>query len=240
MFKAMNYVGGSFSSRFGIYDDSRESNNLHAWVAAEDRDRVLRRLRDGEVDWRGATALADDRGYTLSGPRSEGGNWEGRWTEVHEPSIDDPTAPDASPVPEPVTREQHDAVVAELNATIERLTAENARLGSPITDTKDARLTAIWERAAEVAENEGFCPEYERLANGLGIPGRSRLYRGIVTVRFNVYSYATDTSDDSAARTMEENVRERLRDTLTTGGYGEGDISHLDFEGVEAEDVSVY
>jgi len=112
-----------------------------------------------------------------------------------------------------------------------------------ISDVADERLSPIWERAAEAATEAGFCSEYEKLCDILGIPGRERLYRGVVEVRFNVYAYATATNADDAEEEITNTVRERLTEIATEDPYSshdDGSVSHLDVTDVGAEQVEVY
>lgn len=44
-------------------------------------------------------------------------------------------------------------------------------------EINDPRVAWIWEAAATAADEEGFCPEYERLAARLGVPGRVHKFR---------------------------------------------------------------
>ncbi len=234
MFTAIDYNRPDrFDAIYGIRDTDRTV--FAAYVNREDRDRNLRGLRTGSLSWSAAVADSYQRHeYSLDG------FWTGEWVQVHVPDVDDPTAADASPVADTVTREAHEAQVAELRATVERLTSQLADARAPITDVNDERLAPMWERAASVAEDEGFCPEYERLANGLGIPGRERTYRGIVTVTFNVYAYARSTMADEAREAMEQNVSDAVRNIASTDYGTDGAITHVDFQQVDSEDVNVY
>ena len=132
--------------------------------------------------------------------------------------------------------------VADLKRRVASLTERLATAQEPITDVSDERLTPIWDRAAEKATEEGFCPEYERITEALGIPGRERSYRGVVTIQFNVYAYATARGPEEAGEAMKASVREQLRESaIGSGDYGnDGDTTHLDFEDVEVEDVNPY
>ena len=183
----------------------------------QDRDRIL------------ASVNAGDLSRWLPEWRSDenGGNWYSppRWEQ-----------PDAEQPAE-------DPELVRLRSEVERLQRELSAAREPITDVNDERLTPIWDKAAEAAEENGFCPEYDKLANSLGIPGRERLYRGVVEVRFNVYAYARSRVADDAADEMEQAVREAVRNLATVNdweGRSDGDISHVDFNSSEVSDVSVY
>lgn len=41
----------------------------------------------------------------------------------------------------------------------------------------DPRIMWIWEDAGKVADNNGYCPTYDKLAEELGAPGRERTYK---------------------------------------------------------------
>ncbi len=115
----------------------------------------------------------------------------------------------------------------------ESLTATVSRLSEPITDVTDERLAPIWDRAAEAAQDEGFCPEYDRLCDRLGIPGRERQYRGVVKVSLDFYAYATARGENAATDLIEEEVADNLLGLLS-------EYDSVDIREVEATDVSVY
>lgn len=241
MYHAVNYSGGSFEPAYGIYDDSRNNHNLHAYDTAELRNDVLARLRDGSYAWDiSARAAARERDYALFSLDNQS-NWQGQWSPVDEPVEPADTyarIEQGASVLSPSTQElaqRVDEQARELELLRERLATASA----PITDTSDERLAPIWERAAEVAEENGFCSEYELLTNGLGIPGRPRTYRGIVRVQFNVYAYADGTSAYEAGEAMEQRLREAVAE-LRTDTRVDGSISHVDIDNTTVDDVEVY
>ena len=192
--------------------------------SAAARDGILAGLRDGTLSWAAATASAFERHEF-----TPAAHWTGTWSEVD----------DATPVPDPIDA-RVEAMQRELDAAREQLRV--ARL--PITDVMDERLTPIWDKAAEAAEENGFCSEYDKLCDSLGIPGRVRLYRGVVTVTLNVYAYAEARNADDAGDLMEQRLRERVRDELATeGGYDsheDGSVTHVDINSSEYESVDIY
>lgn len=209
--------------RYAIRDTGAVANgpDVQLFGSEQERDAALARY-EAEPEWFRGELNSPEHGGTWGNPPV----WE-------EPAAD-PT--------DTVTGAQHAAVVAELNATIERLTAQLAAAHAPISDVTDDRLMPIWDAAALAAQDEGFCSEYDRLANRLGIPGRERLYRGTVSVTFNVYSYATARGAEDAQEAMEQQVRDALDNLPIShyGGFEDGSISHLDIDEVSTDDVDIY
>lgn len=50
---------------------------------------------------------------------------------------------------------------------------------------EDPRVLHIWEKAHRIATTQGFCQEYDRIAEALGIPELAIDYSGSVTVNFS-------------------------------------------------------
>lgn len=129
------------------------------------------------------------------------------------------------------------------SAERDRLSRQLEYARAEITDVADERLRPIWDQAAEAATREGFCPEYDRLCASLGIPGRARLYRGVVNVTLNLYAYAESRDPGVAEIEMMERVRDRLAALETEDRHEEhenGSISHVDVESIDAENVTVF
>lgn len=206
--------------QYGLTRDDREHDSLIYWPTREARDEAATRAVD---DW------PFDR-YQYS----RDGGWEIPWQP-------DPGEPPEVQALREALRQAEEQVVqarAESNRWREQAQAE-------IHDASDERLRPIWEQAAQAASDEGFCPEYDRLCAQLGIPGRPRLYRGVVNVRFNVYAYEMATDPDIAQETMEENMRERIeawREDIVGNSYEHesGDITHFDVDSIDSESVDVY
>src|SRR3546814_7274264 len=81
-----------------------------------------------------------------------------------------------------MARTQADLVAAEARAadlalTVERQQREIERLPLPLTNAADDRLAAIWERGEQIANDEGFCSEYDRLVEAIGGTPRERDFR---------------------------------------------------------------
>lgn len=59
--------------------------------------------------------------------------------------------------------------------------------GSPNIEAKDPRVAHIWRKAARIATSAGFCTEYDRIADALGLPEVEFDYEGSVSVRVSAY-----------------------------------------------------
>jgi hypothetical protein len=59
--------------------------------------------------------------------------------------------------------------------------------GSPDIEPKDPRVAHIWRKAARIATAAGFCTEYDRIADALGLPEVEFDYSGYVSVRVSAY-----------------------------------------------------
>ncbi len=73
------------------------------------------------------------------------------------------------------------------NAEAEKDRAWASVNGSPDIDAKDPRVAHIWRKAARIATGAGFCTEYDRIADALGIPEVEFDYSGYVSVRVSAY-----------------------------------------------------
>ena len=51
----------------------------------------------------------------------------------------------------------------------------------------DPRVAHIWRKASRIATNAGFCTEYDRIADALGLPEVEFDYYGTVSVRMSAY-----------------------------------------------------
>lgn len=215
-----------------------------------------------------ATALAEYRaGKSWRADwRSEfnGGSWQNPIVWDAEPVMPDPDAEFGELVNEMRTmgdvdktrklrelveaRRDAERTVTELreamDAQRDRWTESLRQAQAPISDAADERLAPIWELAAQAADDNGFCPEYEKLCDSLGIPGRPRLRRGVVEVTLNVYAYAMGATEEEAHEAMERQVRERLESEVHTedrySNHDDGSISHVDITSVDTSDVEVY
>jgi hypothetical protein len=59
--------------------------------------------------------------------------------------------------------------------------------GSEDIDPKDPRVAHIWRKASRIATSAGFCTEYDRIADALGLPEIEFDYEGSVSVRVSAY-----------------------------------------------------
>jgi len=75
--------------------------------------------------------------------------------------------------------------VREAEASAERAWASVN--GSPDIEAKDPRVAHIWRKAARIATAAGFCTEYDRIADALGLPEVEFDYDGSVSVRVSAY-----------------------------------------------------
>lgn len=57
--------------------------------------------------------------------------------------------------------------------------------GSGPLEPSDPRIMHVWEKAHRIATSEGFCQEYDKIAEGLGVPDMEMDYSGEVTVTFS-------------------------------------------------------
>jgi hypothetical protein len=59
--------------------------------------------------------------------------------------------------------------------------------GGENIDPKDPRVAHIWRKASRIATSAGFCTEYDRIADALGLPEVEFDYDGSVSVRVSAY-----------------------------------------------------
>jgi hypothetical protein len=89
-----------------------------------------------------------------------------------------------------VTRAEERATRAEERARESQVEQERAWAsvnGSPDIEPKDPRVAHIWRKAARIATAAGFCTEYDRIADALGLPEVEFDYDGSVSVRVSAY-----------------------------------------------------
>lgn len=100
----------------------------------------------------------------------------------------------------------------DLTARVESLTARvNSLANDQITDGGDPRLIEFWENAAEKAESEGYCSEYDRMADLLGGIPRRREYSHRVAVTFSIWVTSSGRDEDDAAEDIDgETVMEQI------------------------------
>lgn len=111
-----------------------------------------------------------------------------------------------------------------------------------ITDASDPRLREIWKRAAAVAAAEGYCPEYDRIAQQIGAPTREELNppaptpvlaRFTVTLRVPAFTYTQDVDLPTDVPVPQDQVRQQV--------YMAAGTSHLraDIDVRNAESVQI-
>ena len=122
---------------------------------------------------------------------------------------------------------ERDALLArvaavELERDEARLNLQNERTFPIRLD--DPRLEAEWERAGEIATEENFCSEYDRMCERLGIPGREREWEVCMTVTLepiHVHTTVTARSMEAAQEAIEEDydiIRDDVQSAYESGG----------------------
>lgn len=86
--------------------------------------------------------------------------------------------------------EQARDMVTQYRGRVEQAESEARRAwasvdGSGPLEASDPRLLHLWEKAHRIATSEGFCQEYDKIAEGLGVPDIEIDYSGEVTVTFS-------------------------------------------------------
>lgn len=74
-----------------------------------------------------------------------------------------------------------------------------------VSNSRESIMREMMEKAAEIAESEGFCSEYDRLADALGYEGRERDWTVNVEIEsFTVSVSVRATSADAACDSVDE------------------------------------
>ena len=103
--------------------------------------------------------------------------------------------------------------------------------GGPI-HPEDHRVMHIWEKASRIASSQGYCNEYETIAESLGIPSVAIEWSGVaeveVTMRISVASSGEADRADIASNEVDfgidnETVIEAIKHQID-------ELSHYDFE----------
>lgn len=110
--------------------------------------------------------------------------------------------------PDSVTIAELTAQVATLTARISDLQARVNTLINEQIDASDWRLTDMWARAAEIADEAGHCRVYDDLVRKLGGIPREREYRVTFYATQTVYVYATDeeSAEDCATEMLDDSA----------------------------------
>ncbi|MGG1910418.1 hypothetical protein AB1285_26710 [Microbacterium sp. NRRL B-14842] len=114
------------------------------------------------------------------------------------------------------------AQAADLALTVERQQREIDRLRLPITDAADDRLAAIWEKGEQIATDEGFCSEYDRLVEAIGGTPRERDFRVTLSVTLTqrvTVSVTARTSDEAEDLAIEAYTVEDVIESLRSDNY---------------------
>ena len=96
-----------------------------------------------------------------------------------------------------------DASLQAANQRITDLTAEIAKLTEQITDGSDPRLTDFWRNAMHIADERGFCEEFDIITEAMGGPSRRFVYTvtQTVTVTFTTTQNVTAICEEEAGET---------------------------------------
>lgn len=122
-------------------------------------------------------------------------------------------------------------LLASAEEELVRLRAKLSDLRSPIVDGSDERLGEFWEKAGEAANEAGFCPEYDRIAELLGGPGRTITY----DVELRVTHTSTVTVTVPRGTDLDRYV---LRANVDLDDIVNGEQSDIDWDDVEVTDYS--
>lgn len=79
-------------------------------------------------------------------------------------------------------KEQRDALAREKSDLLEALTLAQ----KPITDMTDTRLTPVWDKAHEAANDAGHCSEFDEIMENMEAPGRKRDTAATIYLRGDV------------------------------------------------------
>lgn len=124
--------------------------------------------------------------------------------------------------------------VRELEETVAARDREIQALRvEPITSGTDPRLSYIWERGGEIADERSFCEEYDAIVEALGGIPRSRdhdvTFRVTITQRVTVTASGTSEEDAEAAAEEDFDIHDVIRDLQHNGA------DHYEIEVIETE-----
>jgi len=126
--------------------------------------------------------------------------------------------------------------VNEYRGRMEQAESEKRRAlasaeGGPI-HPEDHRVMHIWEKASRIAQSQGYCNEYETIAEALGIPSVAIEWSGVaeveVTLRVSVSGSGEADRADIASNEVDfgidnETIIEAIKHQID-------DLSHYDFQ----------
>ena len=104
-----------------------------------------------------------------------------------------------------------------------------------VTDPTEDRLTAIWERGEQIANDENFCSEYDRLVEAIGGTPRERDFRVTLSVTLTQRVSVTVTARTSAEAedlAIETYTVEDVIESLREDNYV---ADSIDAEAIETE-----
>jgi hypothetical protein len=87
-------------------------------------------------------------------------------------------------------------VHAECIERAERIEERMRKAEAPITDASDHRLSPIWERAHEIADERGHCETFDEMMESLGAPSREIDVTFTVTGTFSARVAVSDLNND--------------------------------------------
>lgn len=97
-----------------------------------------------------------------------------------------------------------ETLATELAAANNRVETFRNQAQAQITDGSDYRLAEFWERAMANAEEEGYCSEYDRMAEALGGPRRPVETEVEVTVTLSFRTTVNAREDDDLDEEFDE------------------------------------
>jgi hypothetical protein len=138
-----------------------------------------------------------------------------------------------------------EALISMLTRSTERIESMRVQVASLSAQVEgsDPRLTEFWAQAKRVADNAGFCTEFDRIAQALGGPVRQLDWSGEVDVTFtltvSVPVGGTATPEEVENHTMDYdvdsyNVLEAIKSVVENMTWRE-----LESEGYETQDHSL-
>lgn len=135
------------------------------------------------------------------------------------------------------------AEAAQLRARVDELTTALQRERSSDIDKDDPRVRHLWVTAAETARDEGFCPEYDRLARSMGIPDRNELLSRHwdveveVTMTYMVSVCVEAANYDEAIREADSMHSSDIMSALSDQGLEPSNLSYSEHDAKDATEV---
>lgn len=120
-----------------------------------------------------------------------------------------------------------DRARAEAARIVELTNALRQAQYGQITSGDDPRLETFWEKAGRIADYAGYCDEYDRMAEALDGPRRSRDYDVEVEVTVNVRVTMTVSAEseneacDLACDSLDEDA---VKEAITSNGVNDWSV----------------